>query len=289
MLLSTSQAANVVAPGKWQVPPRRERTPCRAGRRLYQSAEELFLGEQVQAGPCSPRDNFSVSWYKLLPARQRVASRYSLELARCMPVPAHRGITPQRAGTHQLEFDVPNAILERNGDSAIENCPLRVTWSNVPAVTRGKKESARGLNPRPTSARNASPDRWGTQPPLHSHHMQTVDTFGEASSGDMSGQAGRGQARRPRVVNDHREDCGTRDGLGVRCDPMTTHTGTTRTKSPCVAWNRHAASLVPYRSQDAAVSVLASVSVTKVGLRFASTPPGCCATSGGPNRHGFGF
>ncbi|PLW38697.1 hypothetical protein PCASD_11512 [Puccinia coronata f. sp. avenae] len=42
---------------------------------------------------------------------------------------------------------------------------------------------------------------------------------------------------------------------------MTTHTGTTRTKSPRVAWNRHAASLVPYCSQDAAVSVLASVSV----------------------------
>ncbi|PLW12810.1 hypothetical protein PCANC_16870 [Puccinia coronata f. sp. avenae] len=40
---------------------------------------------------------------------------------------------------------------------------------------------------------------------------------------------------------------------------MTTHTGTTRTKSPRVAWNRHAASLVPYRSQDATVSVLASV------------------------------
>ncbi|PLW07234.1 hypothetical protein PCASD_22647 [Puccinia coronata f. sp. avenae] len=33
---------------------------------------------------------------------------------------------------------------------------------------------------------------------------------------------------------------------------MTTHTGTTRTKSPRVAWNRHAASLVPYCSQDAA-------------------------------------
>ncbi|PLW50292.1 hypothetical protein PCASD_01684 [Puccinia coronata f. sp. avenae] len=40
---------------------------------------------------------------------------------------------------------------------------------------------------------------------------------------------------------------------------MTTHTGTTRTKSPRVAWNRHAASLVPYRSQDATVSVLALV------------------------------
>ncbi|PLW43914.1 hypothetical protein PCANC_09621, partial [Puccinia coronata f. sp. avenae] len=48
------------------------------------------------------------------------------------------------------------------------------------------------------------------------------------------------------------EDCGTHGGLGVRCDPMTTHTGTTRTKSPRVAWNRHVASLVPYRSQDAA-------------------------------------
>ncbi|PLW30964.1 hypothetical protein PCASD_14869 [Puccinia coronata f. sp. avenae] len=48
------------------------------------------------------------------------------------------------------------------------------------------------------------------------------------------------------------EDCGTGDGLGARCDPMTTHKGTTRTKSPHVAWNRHAASLVPYRPQDAA-------------------------------------
>ncbi|PLW38010.1 hypothetical protein PCASD_09937 [Puccinia coronata f. sp. avenae] len=33
---------------------------------------------------------------------------------------------------------------------------------------------------------------------------------------------------------------------------MTTHAGTTRTKSPHVAWNRHAASLVPYCPQDAA-------------------------------------
>ncbi|PLW14012.1 hypothetical protein PCASD_23163 [Puccinia coronata f. sp. avenae] len=30
------------------------------------------------------------------------------------------------------------------------------------------------------------------------------------------------------------------------------HAGTKRTKSPHVAWNRHAASLVPYRPQDAA-------------------------------------
>ncbi|PLW04901.1 hypothetical protein PCANC_10627 [Puccinia coronata f. sp. avenae] len=67
------------------------------------------------------------------------------------------------------------------------------------------------------------------------------------------------------------------------------HTGTTRTKSPHVAWKRHAASLVPYRPQDAAVRVLASVSVTTVGLMVASTFLGGCASSGGPNRHGFGF
>ncbi|PLW56129.1 hypothetical protein PCANC_04681 [Puccinia coronata f. sp. avenae] len=70
---------------------------------------------------------------------------------------------------------------------------------------------------------------------------------------------------------------------------MTTHAGTTRTKSPHVAWNRHAASLVPYRPQDAAVSVLVLVSVTTVGLMVASTFLGGRATSGGPNRHRFGF
>ncbi|PLW26390.1 hypothetical protein PCANC_26977 [Puccinia coronata f. sp. avenae] len=70
---------------------------------------------------------------------------------------------------------------------------------------------------------------------------------------------------------------------------MTTHAGTTRTKSPYVAWNRHVASLVPYRPQDAAVSVLALVSVTTVGLMVASTFLGGRATSGGPNRHRFGF
>ncbi|PLW54733.1 hypothetical protein PCANC_03665 [Puccinia coronata f. sp. avenae] len=54
---------------------------------------------------------------------------------------------------------------------------------------------------------------------------------------------------------------------------MTTHTGTTRTKSPRVAWNRHAASLVPYRSQDAADVArpqgdqTVTVSVSELGIR----------------------
>ncbi|PLW21227.1 hypothetical protein PCANC_05413 [Puccinia coronata f. sp. avenae] len=48
---------------------------------------------------------------------------------------------------------------------------------------------------------------------------------------------------------------------------MTTHTGTTRTKSPRVAWNRHAASLVPYRSQDAAGDQTVTVSVSELGIR----------------------
>ncbi|PLW26379.1 hypothetical protein PCASD_19653 [Puccinia coronata f. sp. avenae] len=54
---------------------------------------------------------------------------------------------------------------------------------------------------------------------------------------------------------------------------MTTHTGTTRTKSSRVAWNRHAASLVPYRSQDAADVArpqgdqTVTVSVSELGIR----------------------
>jgi hypothetical protein len=39
-------------------------------------------------------------------------------------------------GTHPLGSDVLNLILERNGDSATKNGPLRVTWSNVTTVTR---------------------------------------------------------------------------------------------------------------------------------------------------------
>ncbi|PLW43635.1 hypothetical protein PCANC_10823 [Puccinia coronata f. sp. avenae] len=43
-------ACDVVAPGERLVPTRREITPHRTGKRLYQPAEKLFVGEQVQAG-----------------------------------------------------------------------------------------------------------------------------------------------------------------------------------------------------------------------------------------------
>ncbi|PLW10800.1 hypothetical protein PCANC_23734 [Puccinia coronata f. sp. avenae] len=66
---------DVVAPGERLVPARRGITPRRAGTRLYQPAEKLFLGEQVQAGTCLPRDNSSTSCYKLVPARRGVISR----------------------------------------------------------------------------------------------------------------------------------------------------------------------------------------------------------------------
>jgi hypothetical protein len=39
---------------------------------VYQPAEELFLGEQVQAVICLPRDNSLASWYKLVQARQGI-------------------------------------------------------------------------------------------------------------------------------------------------------------------------------------------------------------------------
>jgi hypothetical protein len=63
---------NVAAPGEWLLPARQGITPCQAGTSLYQPAEKLFLGEQVQASTCSPRDNSLASWYKLAPACQGV-------------------------------------------------------------------------------------------------------------------------------------------------------------------------------------------------------------------------
>ncbi|PLW42961.1 hypothetical protein PCASD_04694 [Puccinia coronata f. sp. avenae] len=66
---------DVVAPGERLVPARRGITPRRAGTRLYQPAEKLFLGEQLQAGTFLPRDNSSTSCYKLVPARRGVISR----------------------------------------------------------------------------------------------------------------------------------------------------------------------------------------------------------------------
>ncbi|PLW22979.1 hypothetical protein PCASD_14788 [Puccinia coronata f. sp. avenae] len=54
---------------------RRGITPRRAGTSLHQPDEELFLGEQVQAGTCLPMNNASASWYKLVPARRRQRRR----------------------------------------------------------------------------------------------------------------------------------------------------------------------------------------------------------------------
>ncbi|PLW44840.1 hypothetical protein PCASD_07126 [Puccinia coronata f. sp. avenae] len=49
---------------------------CRrqAGTSLSQLAEALFLGKQVPACTCSPKNSFLAGWYKLVPPRQGVLS-----------------------------------------------------------------------------------------------------------------------------------------------------------------------------------------------------------------------
>ncbi|PLW18135.1 hypothetical protein PCANC_12690 [Puccinia coronata f. sp. avenae] len=100
---------DVAAPGQRLVPARRGITPCQAGTRLYQLAEKLFVGEQVQAGTCSPRDNSLASWYTLVPARQELFLGKPVQALTCSAknnstprgyklVPARRGAIPWRAG-----------------------------------------------------------------------------------------------------------------------------------------------------------------------------------------------
>jgi hypothetical protein len=44
----------------------------RPGTSLYQLAKALFLGKQVPACTCLPRNSSSLGWYKLVPAQRRV-------------------------------------------------------------------------------------------------------------------------------------------------------------------------------------------------------------------------
>ncbi|PLW17667.1 hypothetical protein PCANC_06108 [Puccinia coronata f. sp. avenae] len=53
----------------------RRRCHRRSGTSLYQLAEALFLGKQVPACTCLPRNSSSSGWYELVPARRRVIPR----------------------------------------------------------------------------------------------------------------------------------------------------------------------------------------------------------------------
>ncbi|PLW54648.1 hypothetical protein PCANC_05373 [Puccinia coronata f. sp. avenae] len=80
--------------------PSSDRSTRTGGEGLYQPNKELFLGKQVQAGTCLPRNNASASWYKLVPDRWRQQ--------RCPPVKPRSSSTADPKMGPYLKFTDPN-------------------------------------------------------------------------------------------------------------------------------------------------------------------------------------